>query len=62
MTPAMQARINAGLTVQEAARRSRISAAYLRRIEQHGGASWVLACRLAALYQCRIDVFLSSMG
>lgn len=55
--PATQARIAAGLSVREAARRARISMAYLRRVERYG-APYALARRLAALYCCSITVFL----
>ena len=57
LLPARQARLSAGLSLSEAARRARIGIAYLRRVERHG-ASYALALRLAALYQCPIDVFL----
>lgn len=58
ITPATQARNNVGLTLKQAARRARVGDSYLRRIELHGGASYVLAQRLARLYQCSIHVFL----
>ncbi len=58
-TPAMRARERAGLSVVEAAKRARICVAYLRRVERNGG-PYALARRLAALYQCPIDVFLPS--
>lgn len=57
MTLAAQAREAAGLSVQEAARRAHITEGYLRRIESKG-APYMLARRLAALYECRVDVFL----
>ncbi|MDE2125282.1 MAG: helix-turn-helix transcriptional regulator [Armatimonadetes bacterium] len=57
MTPATIARMEAGLTIKEASRRARISEGYLRQIERRG-ASYSVARRLAALYQCRLDVFL----
>ena len=58
MTPATLARISAGLTLQGAAWRARINPTYLHRIERQGGAPYVLALRLASLYECPIDVFL----
>lgn len=57
-TPAEQARKQAGLTLEEAARRARICPAYLRRVELHGNAPYVLARRLASLYGCSMMVFL----
>ncbi len=58
MTPSAQARQDAGLSVPEAARRVRVSPAYLRRIEIHGDAPYVLAVRLANLYRCSANLFL----
>jgi transcriptional regulator with XRE-family HTH domain len=58
MTPAIQAREAAGYTLIQAARRARVSPIYLRRIEKHGKAPYVLACRLRALYGCSIHAFL----
>lgn len=55
--PAAWARERAGMSPREAAKRARITEAYLRRVERHG-APYALARRLAALYQCPIDVFL----
>lgn len=52
------AREQAGLTVEQAARRARVGAIYLLRIEKHGRAPFVLATRLARLYGCRCDLFL----
>lgn len=57
MTLASRARETAGLSIKEAARRAHISEAYLRQIESKG-APYTLARRLAALYECRVDVFL----
>ena len=57
-TPAQAAREQAGLTLTEAARRARVCPAYLRRIENSGGCSYPLACRLAKLYRCSANVFL----
>ena len=53
-----QARETAQLTVEQAARQARICPAYLRRIERHGGATYVLAMRLARLYSCSANLFL----
>ncbi len=52
------AREKVGLSLHHAARRARISASYLRRIERHGGTPYILAVRLAHLYQCSIHVFI----
>lgn len=52
MTSAIHAREAAGFTVREAARRVRCHPRYLRRLELHGGAPYVLALRLAWLYKC----------
>jgi transcriptional regulator with XRE-family HTH domain len=56
-TRAAQARIDANLTVEESAKRARICAAYLRRVEREG-APFALAVRLSHIYGCNIDVFL----
>ena len=56
------ARENAGLTLEEAARQARIGIQYLRQVERNGRASFTLAKRLCALYQCRLDIFLYSGG
>jgi hypothetical protein len=55
---AAQARKDAGFSLQEAARRARVCATYLRRIELHGDAPYVLAMRLANLYGCSTNLFL----
>lgn len=52
------AREDAGFTVEQAAHRARICPAYLRRIERHGRAPYVLAKRLARLYGCPCNLFL----
>jgi transcriptional regulator with XRE-family HTH domain len=57
-TLAQAAREYASLSVREAARRSRISEAYLRRIERSGSAPYFLARRLSAIYNCGLDAFL----
>lgn len=57
-TRAAQARDTAGLTLQQAARHARVGESYLRRVELHGGAPYVLARRLARLYCCSIHLFL----
>lgn len=54
---AKQARISAGLSVADAARIAAISQGYLRRIEREG-APYLLARRLARLYQCPVESFL----
>ena len=56
MTPS-EARLAAGLTLEEAARLARVGQIYLRRVEKHGGASWVLCRRLSRLYGAPLDVF-----
>jgi len=58
VTPASQARESAGLSLDEAAKRARVCSAYLRAVERRGGASFVLAMRLARLYSCSANVFL----
>jgi len=55
--PAATARASAGFTLEQAAKRARITSAYLRQVEKRG-ASYSLAKRLAALYGCPIDTFL----
>jgi|LSQX01.3.fsa_nt_gb transcriptional regulator with XRE-family HTH domain len=57
-TRARQARIAAGLSVEQAAKIARICPAYLRRVEREG-APFSLAQRLARLYGVGIDVFLN---
>lgn len=56
------AREKAGLTVEEAAEKARVGVQYLRQVERNGRASFALAQRLCALYQCRLDIFLYSGG
>ena len=58
LTRAEKARIEAGLTKAQAAERARVCVSYLRRIELHGRAPYVLATRLAHIYGCPIDIFL----
>lgn len=58
---AAAARRMAGLTVQEAARKLRVSPAYLTQVERQG-APYALARRLAALYGCSIGEFLYPGG
>lgn len=52
------ARLAAGLSVEAAARRARICPAYLRRVERHGRAPWILANRLSKLLNCSPRLFL----
>ena len=59
-SPAQRAREAAGLSLADAARRARVSPSYLRRIELHGGAPYVLAKRLCRIYRCSIHLFLPS--
>ena len=61
MSKATDARIAAGLTLEEGARRARVSVAHLRRVEKHG-APYCLALRLSHFYGCRIDTFLNIGG
>lgn len=61
MSPAQRARVNAALTIEEAARRARVCVSYLRRVERSGDCSYVLAMRLARLYRCSANVFLYTM-
>ena len=58
MPLAKEARLASGLSIEQAARRVRVSTKYLERVERHGGASFPLAQRLARAYQCSISVFL----
>jgi transcriptional regulator with XRE-family HTH domain len=57
LLPATQARLAAGLIIEQAAKRARVSEGYLRRIERDG-ASYVLARRLATIYACSMNCFL----
>lgn len=59
MSDAKSARMAAGLSVEAAAKRARISADYLKRVERRG-APYSLARCLARIYRCRIDLFLIS--
>jgi DNA-binding XRE family transcriptional regulator len=56
--PAEAARIAAGFTLEEAARRLRLSPRTLRAIERRGDASLKTARRLARLYGCSGNLFL----
>lgn len=51
-------RESAGLTVEVAARRVRVSSTYLRRVEQTGIVPYSLALRLATLYGVGLGHFL----
>ncbi len=62
MSGAERARVNAGLSIDQAAKHVRVCAKYLRQIESKGGASYVLATRLALLYRVPLDVFLYGSG
>lgn len=57
MTNAADARRAAGLTLEQAAKKARISPRYLRQVERHG-ANFALAELLAQIYRCEITVFL----
>lgn len=52
------ARLEADLTIKEASRKANICEDYLKRVERNGGASWVLAIRLAHIYGCSANIFL----
>lgn len=54
MTPAMAARLSAGLGCAAAARKLRISESYLRQCERYGPTLLVME-KMAGLYQCRVD-------
>ena len=54
---ARAARLQAGLSLHDAARKARIGMDYLRQVERRG-APLHLARRLAAIYQCNLNVFL----
>ena len=56
-TPARAARLAAGLTLADAARRARVSPNYLRSAERQG-LSEPLLRRLARAYGCRMDALL----
>jgi transcriptional regulator with XRE-family HTH domain len=60
-TAAQAARVKTGLTIEEAARRARVSPRYLAVVERHG-APFSLAERLAAIYRCPISTFLPRKG
>lgn len=63
LTPAQQARKDAGLSVREAAKRTCYSPEAVRLAERGGGrASWRLACALATIYKCSANVFLNPEG
>ncbi|MEN6415837.1 MAG: helix-turn-helix transcriptional regulator [Armatimonadota bacterium] len=57
VSKATKARLAAGLTLEEAAKRARVCVAYLRSVEREG-ASFVLATRLSRIYNCGMDEFL----
>lgn len=57
-TRAELAREAAGMTRPQLAKKARVSEAYLRLVERHGRASFSLAERLAALCNCRLDVYI----
>lgn len=61
-TTARQARINAGLTIVEAAYAVRRSPRYIASREANGGWSYWLASTLARLYGCGLEAFLQRPG
>lgn len=62
MTLLRQARLSAGLTIEAAARSTRVSVDYLRRIELSGDCSYPLAMRLSRVYSCSANVFIQQRG
>lgn len=58
MTHIKQARLQAGLTLEQVAKASSVSVGHLRRIERLGGCSIRLAERLSRLYRCHLNLFL----
>src|SRR6201999_3918243 len=61
--PMVRAREAAGLTLEQAAKKARVSKGYLKRFEGRGGGPpEVLAKRLRGIYKCPIDVFLPTGG
>jgi hypothetical protein len=60
ITPAERARREAGFSLEEAAKRLRLSPRYWRNIELHGGADIPLARRAAKLFSCDGNVFIFS--
>ena len=54
----LAARLAAQMTIEQAARKARVSAPYLLRIERHGRVPFALAQRLTHLYSCRLDLLL----
>ena len=58
MSPAARARESAGLSLEQAAEQARICVDYLKRIERHGGASYVLGERLSRIYRCSANLFI----
>lgn len=57
-TEASRVRVEAGYSLQRAAKLARVEPEYLRRVEKRGGSSYVLAVRLSRLYRCSIQIFL----
>ena len=58
MSRAAQAREQVGLSIDQAAKKLRISVRYLQQIEHHGSPSYSTALRVSALYHCPADIFL----
>lgn len=55
-SPISQARIDAELDLDTAARRLRIKREYLQRLEANGSVPYVLAIRIAPLYRCSLTL------
>jgi transcriptional regulator with XRE-family HTH domain len=59
VTPTEASRLSSGFRLEVAAKRVRVSPAYLRSVETgRRYAPYILACRLSRLYGCPLDVFL----
>jgi len=59
---ATAARERVGLSLAEAAKRGRMSVAYLNRLERSGDFPLVTAERLSRMYQCPLSTFLAHQG
>lgn len=56
-SPAKQARLNAGYTIKEAAKKLRYCERTVSKVENHGGASDIYCLRAARLFKCNPDYF-----
>jgi transcriptional regulator with XRE-family HTH domain len=57
-----QAREQAGLSLEAAARLARVSVDYLRRVEMSGDCSFPLAKKLSRIYSCSANLFILQIG